>query len=133
MEPAQLNSLVLAYLGDAVYELEVRKYLVASGLAKVKQLHSAAVGMVRATTQAKVVHRLLPELTEEEAGVVRRGRNAKSGSVPKNTDVIDYRYATAFEALIGYWYLKGEFAKIERVFNMAVAGEPEQVAERTLE
>ncbi len=120
MDPLQLNPLALAYLGDAVYELEVRKYLLDQGLVRVKQLHAAAVSMVKATTQAKVMHRLQSLLDEEESSVVRRGRNSKSGSPPKNTDVIDYRYATAFECLIGYWYLKGEQHKIDEAFQQAL-------------
>ena len=120
MNPTQTNSLILAYLGDAVYELEVRRFLVDKGLAKVKELHTGAVNMVKATTQAQVMHHLLPLLNEEEAAVVRRGRNAKSGTVPKNTELIDYRYATALEALIGYWYLKNEQAKIDQTFQLVL-------------
>ncbi len=115
-----MNPLVLAYLGDAVYELEVRKFLISQGLSKVKELHGTAIRMVKATTQAKAIHQLLPSLNEEEAGIVRRGRNAKSGTAPKNTEIIDYRYATAFEALIGYWYLKGYNAKIYLAFQFAL-------------
>ncbi len=113
-----MNSLVLAYLGDAVYELEVRKYLVEQGLTRVKQLHVSAVNMVKATTQAKVIHELLSDLDEQELAVVKRGRNAKSGTAPKNTDIIDYRYATAFEALVGFWYLKGRQDRIAQTFEL---------------
>lgn len=120
MDPLQLNPLVLAYLGDAVYELEVRRFLVEQGLAKVKELHATAVSLVKATTQAKVIREIIASLDEEEAGVVRRGRNAKSGAAPKHTDIIDYRYATAFEALIGYWHLKGRVEKIDYAFELAL-------------
>jgi len=120
MDPLQLNPLVLAYLGDAVYELQVRKVLVEQGLTKVKELHSSAVNLVKATTQAKAVRQLSTSLNEEEAGVLRRGRNAKSGTAPKNTDIIDYRYATAFEALIGYWYLTGSTGKIEDAIKLVL-------------
>ena len=113
-----MNSLALAYLGDAVFELEARKMLLNQGLSKVNDLHKAAVRMVKATTQAKAMHCILPELDELEAGVVRRGRNAKSGMVPKNTGVTEYRYATALEALVGYWYLTGNQARIRRVFEV---------------
>jgi ribonuclease III family protein len=122
VEPDTLSSLVLAYLGDAVYELEVRKFLVEQGVTKVKDLHTAAVKMVKATTQAKVIHELLPSLDDLELAIVKRGRNAKSGTAPKNTEVIDYRYATAFEALIGYWHLKGRQDKIDQAFELAKAG-----------
>ncbi|WP_281417541.1 Mini-ribonuclease 3 [Lentibacillus saliphilus] len=103
----QMKSLALAYMGDAVYELYVRKHLLSTGQVKPKQLHESAVTYVSAKAQAAVIlHWLETEtLTEEEEKVVSRGRNAKSGSAPKNTSVQTYRYGTAFEALIGYHYL----------------------------
>lgn len=121
MDFTQLNSQALAYLGDAVYELEVRKYLLNKGIIRVKDLHSAAIKMVRAGTQARVIHHILPALNEMEAAVVRRGRNAKPGMVPKNAEIIDYRYASAFEALIGYWYLTGNQDKITWAFGEVVS------------
>jgi len=111
----EMNALTLAYLGDAVYELWVRTHLLASGYVKVNELHRAATHYVRASTQAKVLQKILPDLYETENQVVMRGRNAKGGH-PKNTDVITYRHATAFEALIGYWYLTGQTARMEWFF-----------------
>lgn len=102
----QMKSLALAYMGDVVYEYYVRDYLLRQGKVNVNKLHKSAVRFVQAKQQAKVLrHWLDNELLDEgEQGVVRRGRNAKSGSVPKNTDVMTYRYSTAFEALLGYHY-----------------------------
>lgn len=118
--PEQMSALVLAYLGDAVYELRVREYLIREGRAKVNYLHNEAVQFVRAATQAQVLRALEPALDETEQAVVRRGRNAKSQHVPKNSELMDYRYATALESLIGYLYLKGKFARIDEIFDQAI-------------
>jgi ribonuclease-3 family protein len=109
MEVKQMNALTLAYIGDAVIELYVRKHLIQQGIAKPNDLHQKAVQYVAAPAQASVLHRLIAsgKLDEEEAAIVRRGRNAKSASVPKNVDVGTYRYGTALEALIGYHHLNG--------------------------
>lgn len=112
----ELNSLSLAYLGDAVYELWVRSHLLEQGYEKVRELHKAAVAYVRAGTQAKVLHTLWPDLDELEQQVVLRGRNSKS-SHPKNVDVVTYRHATAFEALVGYWQLTERVDRMEWAFG----------------
>jgi len=116
---ANLPALVLAYLGDAVYELYVRNYLVSRGYTKVDKLHKQAVRFVNAANQAEVLRTLADGLSEDEAAVVRRGRNAKSGSVPRNVSVTDYRHGTAFEALIGYLYLSGGEDRINEIFEIA--------------
>jgi ribonuclease-3 family protein len=118
-DPKNLPALVLAYIGDAVYELYIRKHLVSSGLIKVDQLHKQAVKLVNAATQAQILHALLPHLSEDEASVVRRGRNAKSGSAPKNISVTEYRHGTAFEALIGYLHLSGKVERLEQLIKLA--------------
>ena len=104
-DPSEMSALVLAYIGDAVLELYVRTALVNQGLSKVNKLHKEASNQVRATSQAKHLHELEHLLTEKEISVVKRGRNAKSGHAPKNTDIIDYRLSTGFEALFGYLFL----------------------------
>lgn len=114
----EMNALSLAYLGDAVYELWVRKYLLEQGYEKVQKLHREAVNYVRATTQAQILHRIMPELDAIEQQVVLRGRNAKGG-YPRNVDVVTYRHATAFEALIGYWYLEEKVERMDWAFNLA--------------
>jgi len=117
-DPAGMPALVLAYLGDAVFELHVRKYLVACGYTKVDSLHRHAVKFVNAATQARVLHAISGDLSEDEAAVVRRGRNAKS-AVPKNTSMADYRHGTAFESLIGYLYISGREDRIGEIFETA--------------
>lgn len=116
-EPEQLPALALAYIGDAVFELQVRLTLINMGKVKVKELHKEAVKIVRAKNQAAVLHAIENSLSEEEMSVVRRGRNAKSGRAPKNTDIIDYRYSTAFEGLIGYLFLKGREDRIQQIIR----------------
>src|SRR5699024_8793390 len=92
----QMKSLALAYMGDAIYEVHIRDYLIKSGHAKVNDMHQLAIKYVSAKAQAKVLRHWLEEkfLDEEEEGVVRRGRNAKSATIPKNTDVVTYRHST---------------------------------------
>lgn len=105
-EPAELPGLTLAYVGDAVYELYVRRQLLSQSV-KAHTLHQLAIKRVNNNTQAALLMRIEPELTELEQSIARRGRNAK-GLVPKNADVQTYRKSTGMEALIGYLYLKHE-------------------------
>lgn len=117
-----LGSLALAYMGDAVYETYIRHHLLQKGAVKPNLLHKEATHFVSAKAQSKVIHFLLENerLTEEELAVVRRGRNAKSGTVPKNTDVQTYRYGTAFEALMGYLYLAGRKQRLEEIVIQSI-------------
>lgn len=121
VDQRQLNSLALAYMGDAVFEKYVRLHLLQSGKVKPHKLHKEATQYVSAKAQAKIVYAFMDNnlLSEEEIAVLRRGRNAKSGSVPKNTDVQTYRYSTAFEALIGYLFLAGEERRLEELIYAA--------------
>lgn len=107
-KPETLTPLALAYIGDAVYELYIRLFLAGNNNLKMKDLHLKAVSLVKADSQASFLRELEPLLTEEEQNIVRKGRNAKSGHVPKNADVLNYRYSTGFEALLGYLYLTGQ-------------------------
>src|SRR5690606_20078121 len=100
----QLSPLALAYLGDAVFELAVRTRVAATQPGRVRDLHRQTSGWVRAESQARLMHYLMDKLREDEAAIVRRARNTKS-SVPRNARVSDYRYGTAFEALLGYLYV----------------------------
>jgi|SRR5699024_2933920 len=106
-EVRQLNPLTLAYIGDAIYEVHVREHLIQSGQTNPHELHGRAVKFVAAPAQAAIIHKWLADkqLTEAEEAIFRRGRNAKSGSIPKNASVQAYRYATGFEALVGFLYL----------------------------
>ncbi|KYD30381.1 MULTISPECIES: Mini-ribonuclease 3 [Geobacillus] len=119
----QLNGLALAYIGDAVYEVYVRRHLLVAGNVRPHELHRRAVRYVSARAQAKVIFALLDEgvLTDEEKEIVRRGRNAKSGTIPKNTDVQTYRHSTAFEALIGYHFLVNNEARIMELISRSFA------------
>lgn len=122
LDVKQMKSLALAYMGDAVYELHIRTHLLQSGHVKPDNLHRQAVTFVSAKSQATVIMYWLEEsyLTDEEVGVVRRGRNAKSGSVPKNTSIQIYRHSTGFEALIGYHYLLDNQERLTELLVSAV-------------
>lgn len=116
-DPREMPTLVLAYIGDAVYELYVRGYLIDQGLRKVQKLHEQASSIVRASQQACFLRKIEHILTEEELGVVKRGRNAKSGHAPKGAQMLDYRLSTAFEALLGYLFLKKREDRIKELME----------------
>ncbi|SHH85111.1 ribonuclease-3 family protein [Caloranaerobacter azorensis DSM 13643] len=115
-----LSPLQLAYIGDAIYELLIRTYLLSKKNISVNELHKEAVKYVKAKAQADIVHNLQDKLTEEEWSIIKRGRNAKSGSAPKNAELIDYKYATGFETLMGFLYLIGDNERIYEIFNMII-------------
>lgn len=120
LDPLQYSPLVLAYIGDAVYELYIRSLLVSRGNVPVYKLHKQATAFVKAKAQSDSMQKIEGILSEEELHVYKRGRNAKSGTVPKNADMTDYRHATGFEALMGYLYLKGEQKRLMELMNLAV-------------
>ncbi|WP_276358169.1 Mini-ribonuclease 3 [Cohnella caldifontis] len=117
----QLSPVVLAYIGDAVFEVYVRQRLIAGPIRKPHELHRAATRYVSAAAQARLLQRWMPLLGEEEADVVRRGRNTKSGQPPKNADPGDYRHATALECLVGYLFYRGERGRLEQLIDLAFA------------
>lgn len=123
LDVKQMKSLALAYMGDAVYEVHVREHLLKTGKVKPDKLHKEAVTFVSAKAQADIIlhWQKTGHLSREEEGIVSRGRNAKSGTIPKNTSVQTYRYSTAFEALIGYHYLQGNRERLTRLLEEAVA------------
>jgi ribonuclease-3 family protein len=116
-QPGDLPALVLAYIGDAVFELAVRSSLVVQGRVKVRQLHRETVGYVNAAAQARSLRALEGLLTEEEAHVVRRGRNTKTARTPRHAGVLDYRHSTGLECLVGYLYLKGERQRLGEILK----------------
>jgi len=116
-----LSPIVLAYAGDAVFEVYIRQRLIAGNNRKPNELHRAATTYVSAAAQAKLLQRWSPLLTEEEADIVRRGRNTKSGQPPKNADPSDYRHATALECLVGFLYYEGRKERLEQLIEMAFA------------
>ena len=123
--PQGLSPLPLAFVGDGVYELMVREYLVSQGNCPVKKLHSRKVELVRCQFQAQALERLWPRLTGEEQEVALRGRNAHVGHVPKNAQVADYHGGTALEALFGWLYLKGELARLRELFTKVMEAQNE--------
>lgn len=106
------SPLVLAYIGDAVYEIFIRTKVVNGGNAQVNKLHKRSSELVKAASQARLIMSLEEELTEEERAVYKRGRNAKSASMAKNASMKDYRMATGFEALVGYLYLSEQYERL---------------------
>lgn len=113
------NLLVLAYLGDSVYEVYIRKFLIDKGFCKVDKLQKEAIKYVSAKGQCEVINKLIEKdfLTKQELDIYFRGRNHKSNHHPKNTDILTYKQATGFEAIIGYLYLKNDIARINQIIN----------------
>jgi len=112
----EYSATVLAYVGDAVFELIVRSSIVLTGNRKVKDIHQDAVKLVKAESQAKFMCQIAAELSEEERDIARRGRNAKT-HLPRNAAPEDYRMSTGFEALLGYLYLKGDEERLYYLVN----------------
>lgn len=121
-ELRQYSAVVLAFVGDAVFELLVRSRLAAHGQRKVKALHQDTVARVKAASQARMVHSLEGELTELEQDIFRRGRNAKTNP-PKHAHMSDYRLSTGFEAVLGYLYLKGDQERLQYLADLALNSE----------
>lgn len=113
------SPLTLAYIGDAIYEIIIRTIVVGEGNRQVNQLHKKSSNLAKAASQAEMVLKLQPFLEEEEEQIYKRGRNAKSYTAAKNADIIDYRNATGFEALMGYLYMQG---KTKRMFELVKKG-----------
>lgn len=118
----QMNPLVLAFIGDAVYETFIRTYLAYENREmSVHKLHVEAIKYVKAHAQCKFLKALEENLTEEEIYMYKRGRNAKSGTIPKNADVVDYRYATGFETLVGFLYTTEQVDRLNYILNFIVS------------
>ena len=122
MNVNEINVLVLAYLGDSVYENYIRKYLINTGIGNVNDLQSESIKYVSAKAQAKYMDLLINNniLTDEEFNVFKRARNYKTTSHPKNTDIITYKIATGFEAVIGYLEFINREDRIEEIINYIV-------------
>ncbi len=117
MEVNEYSALNLAYLGDAVFELYARTYLLSEGNAPTGKINVRAKDIVSAKAQSDMYFKIYDMLTDEEKAVIRRGRNAKTYTRAKNTDLISYRHATGLEALFGYLYLKGSTERLEILFR----------------
>jgi len=120
MDVREINVKTLAYIGDVVYELYIREHVISNSHEQVNKLHKKTVKYVSAKAQAKIVEILDNELTEEEKDIIRRGRNADANTIPKNTDVVTYKIATGFEALIGYLYLSKEETRLKDLINKSI-------------
>lgn len=120
-----MGVLGFAHIGDAVYELLVRTWLCQQGRTAAAALHRETVRRVCAPAQAHAMKKLLPELTEEEHAIYRRGRNAKVNSVPKNAALADYHTATGLETLFGWLWLRGEKSRISGLFELVISEEPQ--------
>lgn len=115
----EYSPLVLAYIGDAVFELAVRTRIAEGGPRRIKDIHLDTVALVNADSQADIIRNISPELSEAEQDIVRRGRNTRSHP-PKNADVGSYRMSTGFEALLGYLYLRGDDARLDYLLDKAL-------------
>lgn len=116
----QMSPLVWAYVGDCVYELYIRTYLVDNTSLKPHKLHIESIKYVKAGSQAKFLEEFFENLTEDEKSIVRRGRNANNHHLPKNSNVQEYMYSTAFEGLIGYLYLCKKYARVKEIIEKFV-------------
>ncbi len=114
------SPLVLAYVGDAVYELFIRTKVVSEGNVQVNKMHKKSAEFVKAETQSVIIQTLMDTLSEEEQSVYRRGRNAKSYTSAKHASISDYRKATGFEALMGYLYLDGQTDRLCEIISESI-------------
>lgn len=119
MQTIEINVLVLAYLGDTIYENYIRKYLIGKGIGNVNDLQKESINYVSAKSQAMFLQDMLDNnfLSDEEITVVKRARNYKTTSHPKNCDIVTYKYATGLESLIGYLDLEGKRDRIDEIMN----------------
>jgi len=115
-----MSPLVWAYMGDAVYEQFIREYIINQGVSKNGAYHKKAIKYVSANAQVKILKELENCLTEEEKDIVRRGRNSNPHSHAKNADIVDYKWATGFEALIGYLYLTNQKERLDFILNKCI-------------
>lgn len=114
------SPLVLAYIGDGVYELIIRTIIVSKGNIPVNKMHKKSASLVKAGTQSAMMDVLMEELSPEEITVFKRGRNAKSATSAKNASIYDYRRATGFEALMGYLYLTGQSNRMTKLIQIGL-------------
>ena len=122
MNLLEVNVLVLAYMGDTVYEDYIRKYLINKGIGNVNDLQTESLKYVSAKSQAKYLTEMMNNnmLSEKELDIVKRARNYKTTSHPKSCDIITYKYATGLEALIGYLYLDGNIERVNEIMNFII-------------
>ena len=120
VDPAVYSPLVLAYIGDGVYEVMIRAKVINRGSMQVNKMHKHSAMLVKASAQAALIQAIEPDLTAQEHAVYKRGRNAKSATVAKNASVIDYRKATGFEALVGWLFLNGQYKRLTDLVSVGL-------------
>ncbi len=120
MRAGDVNTTALAFLGDAVYETYIRRHVMEQGPSAADKLHRRAVRYVRAEAQAMVIKKIFDSLDPEEQKLVKRARNHRSVSRPRHADPVDYRWATAFEALLGYWHLMDREDRVREIVRQAI-------------
>lgn len=120
VDPKMSSPLVLAYIGDCVFDLIIKMRVAAAGNRQVQKLHEETSHYVQASAQSYMMRAMQDHLTEEEHSVYRRGRNARSVSPAKNQSITDYRRATGFEALLGYLYLSGEYERLTELVRIGL-------------
>lgn len=116
----EIDSKALAYVGDAIYELYIREYMVSNSREQVSKLHRKTVKYVSAKAQAKIIENIMEELTDKEVDIFKRGRNAVANTIPKNTDVVTYKIATGFESLMGYLYMAKEKDRLQYLIEKSI-------------
>ena len=126
---SSLNGLSLAFLGDSVYEVMVREYLLKNGSTQVAKLQKSAVSIVRASAQAHFYDIIEPLLNEDEHSILLRGRNTNSTHIPKSAKAIEYRKATGIEALFGWLYLNGNNERLREIFNIIIENVTDKVSQ----
>lgn len=114
------SPLTLAYIGDGIYEIVIRTVIVDEANRQVNKIHKAASNLVKAGTQAKMIHYIMDDLTDEELTIYKRGRNAKAVTRAKNASMSEYRTATGFEALMGWLYLTGQSERMMKLIKKSV-------------
>lgn len=115
-----MSPLVWAYIGDAVYELCIRTYLVDTTKLNPHKLHIESIKYVKASAQAHILENIMQDLTIEEQTIVKRSRNVQNHHIPKNANITQYMYATAFEGLIGYLYLTNQNERLNRIIEKCI-------------
>ena len=120
LEVNMMSPLVWAYIGDAVYEMHIRTYLVNTTKLKPNKLHIESIKYVKAKAQSEISNKIYDNLTDEEKDIVRRTRNTENHHLPKNAELKDYMYATAFEGLIGYLFLTNRQERLDAILEMTI-------------
>lgn len=120
LEVNMMSPLVWAYIGDAVYEMHIRTYLINTTKLKPNKLHIESIKYVKAKAQAEILNKIQDKLTDEEKDIVRRTRNTENHHLPKNAELKDYMYATAFEGLIGYLFLTNQKERLNAILEMTI-------------